>query len=115
MSAADDPIEWKFTVPEGTADGAWVVATWRLPHLEGVRSEALAQWLTMDDIYRLHMYRPWSRRIRRHVCNWARRHPRWSWKSLREKPIYGKWNRRTPAAPLDIQGAIGPPPRGRDG
>lgn len=111
MSAVDDPIEWEITIPAEVAADAWVVATWREPHLEGIKSQAIARWLTGTDIYWLHMYRPWSRWIRTRIHNWARKHPRWSWKSLREKSVYGKWRQRTPTNPLDIQGTIGAPPR----
>lgn len=111
MSAADAPIEWDITIPAEVAADAWVVATWREPHLEGVKSQAVARWLTGNDIYWLHMYRPWSRWVRTRIRNWARKHFRLSWKSLRDMPIYGKWKRPTPTNPLDIQGTIGAPPR----
>lgn len=111
MGAADDPIEWTFTIPAEVAANAWVVATWREPHLEGVKSQAIARWLTGNDIYWLHMYSAWSRWVRTRIRNWARKNPRLSWESLRDMRIYGKWKRRTPTNPLDIQGTIGAPPR----
>ena len=112
MSAADERINWEFELPSvESAANAWVVVTWRLPHLEGVRSAAIARWLDDDDVYRVHLYPRWSMAVRRVVRNWARRHRRLSWKKLRELSIYGNWERRTPANPLDIHGAIGPPPR----
>lgn len=39
-------ITWDFRVPDvASAAGAWVVVTWLRSHLEGVASEAIAQWL----------------------------------------------------------------------
>lgn len=111
MTAADEPIDWTFSVPKEVADNMWAVVTWREPYLEGIHSLAIARWLNGNDTYWLNLYRPWSRWMRIRVRNWARKHPRWSWERLREKSVYGKWKRRTPANALDIQGTIGPPPR----
>jgi hypothetical protein len=112
MGTGDDPIVWEFELPDNeSAANAYAVATWRLPYLEGVRSEAVARWLDSDYAYHLHIYsRPW-RTVRRLVRNWARRHQRLSWRQLRDLRIHGRWKRRKPSNALDIEGAFGPPPR----
>ena len=63
MSAADDPIEWTFTLPDRSRREAWVVAMWREPYLEGVSlkpSPAGSPGMTSTGS----RYRPWSRWVR---------------------------------------------------
>jgi hypothetical protein len=77
MTAADDPIEWKFTVPSwGHATNGWAVVTWVRPYLEGVVSEAVAHCLNRNRIYRWRWYHPRSQQARIRVRNWARTHQR---------------------------------------
>jgi hypothetical protein len=111
MTAADDPIDWKFTVQswEHAANG-WAVVTWIRPYLEGVASEAVAHCLNHDRIYRWRWFHPRSQQLRLAVRNWARRHRRLSWKGLREVKLYGEWRKRERSNPIGIEGPLGCPP-----
>lgn len=111
MTAADDPIEWTFSVPswEHAANG-WAVLTWVRPYLEGVASDAVAQCLNHDHSYRWRWYGPRLQRFRIAMRNWARKHERLSCKRLRNMQIYGRWQSVVRTNPLAVEGPVGLPP-----
>lgn len=114
MAAGDDPIEWSFGVPSWEhARHGWVVVTWLRAHLEGVASEAIAQFLDhRDKTYRWEWFHPRSQFLRIKVRNWARRHKRLSWHRLRDIALYGRWKRVNRSNPVAMDGPVGcPPPR----
>ncbi|MBJ7464294.1 MAG: hypothetical protein JHD38_11725, partial [Mycolicibacterium sp.] len=88
MAAGDAPIEWAFGLADATQ--AWVMVTWVRPYLQGVESEALAQRLAGGRLYEWRWYSETSRYVRTVIRFLARR---WSWESLRELPLYGRWRR----------------------
>lgn len=111
MTSADDPIEWRFSVAswEHAANG-WAVLTWVRPYLEGVASDAVAQCLNHDHLYKWRWYHPRSQRARITVRNWARKHARVSWNRLRTMPVYGEWQPRRRTNPIGVEGPVGLPP-----
>jgi hypothetical protein len=106
MAAGDAPIEWTFALPD--AAQAWVMVTWVRPYLQGVESEALAQRLEGGRLYEWRWYSETSRYVRTVIRFLARR---WSWESLRELPLYGRWRRTSSNGEADLlgPGATTPP------
>lgn len=106
MAAGDAPIEWAFSLPD--AGRAWVMVSWVRPYLQGVESEALAQRLAGGRLYEWRWYSETSRYVRTVVRYLARR---WSWESLRELPLYGRWRRTSSNSEADLlgPGATAPP------
>lgn len=106
MAAGDAPISWTFPLPD--ADQAWAMVTWVRPYLQGVESEALAQRLAGGGLYEWRWYSETSRYVRTVVRYLARR---WSWESLRELPLYGRWRRTSSNSEADLlgPGATAPP------
>lgn len=105
MAAGDAPIEWTFRLPD--AGQAWVMVTWVRPYLQGVESEALAQRLAGGRLYEWRWYSETSRYVRTVVRFLARR---WSWESLRELPLYGRWRRTSSNSGTDLLGPTATPP-----
>lgn len=109
MAAGDGPMVWSFRLPDTAAERAWVMVTWIRPYLQGVESEALAQWLLTG---RLHEWRWYSETTRyvRTVSHFVAR--RWSaGESMRELPLYGRWRRTSSNTSADLLGpATTPPP-----
>lgn len=106
MAAGDAAIEWTFSLAD--ASQAWVMVTWVRPYLQGVESEALAQRLAGGRLYEWRWYSETSRYVRTVIRFLARR---WSWKSLRELPLYGRWRRTSSNSEADLlgPGATAPP------
>ncbi|MDZ7884695.1 MAG: hypothetical protein U5N53_18220 [Mycobacterium sp.] len=106
MAAGDAPIEWVFGLADATQ--AWVMVTWVRPYLQGVESEALAQRLAGGRLYEWRWYSETSRYVRTVIRFLARR---WSWESLRELPLYGRWRRTSSNSEADLlgPGATAPP------
>ncbi len=106
MAAGDAPIEWRCGLADATQ--AWVMVTWGRPYLQGVESEALAQRLAGGRLYEWRWYSETSRYVRTVVRFLARR---WSWESLRELPLYGRWRRTSSNSEADLlgPGATAPP------
>lgn len=73
MAAGDGPIEWTFRLPDGAAEQAWVMVTWVRPYLQGVESEALAQWLQTGRLYEWRWYSETNRYVRTVIRFVARR------------------------------------------
>ncbi|MGE4024857.1 hypothetical protein, partial [Mycolicibacterium sp.] len=114
MAAGDDPVEWTFRLPDDAAGRAWVMVTWVRPYLQGVESEALAQWLHRDGATgRLYEWRWYaeSTRYLRTVLRWLAR--RWRpGSALCELPLYGRWRRTSSNSGADLLGpAATAPPR----
>lgn len=112
MAAGDGPIEWTFQLAGDAAERAWVMVTWVRPYLQGVESEALAQWLTTGRLYEWRWYSETTRYVRT-VLRFAAR--RWSvpaGESMRELPLYGRWRRTSSNTSADLLGpAASPPPK----
>lgn len=110
MTAGDSPIEWAFRLADDEAERAWVMVTWVRPYLQGVESEALAQWLHTGRLYEWRWYSETNRYARTVIQFLARR---WSpLASLREVPLYGRWRRTSSTTAADLLGpAATPPPR----
>jgi hypothetical protein len=106
MAAGDAPIEWTFALPD--AAQAWAMVTWVRPYLQGVESEALAQRLEGGRLYEWRWYSETGRYVRTVIRFLARR---WSWESLRELPLYGRWRRNSSNSEADLlgPGATAPP------
>ena len=109
MAAGDRPIEWTFRLPGEAAERAWVMVTWVRPYLQGVESEALAQWLLTGRLYEWRWYSETTRYMRTVIRFIARR---WSvGESMRELPLYGRWRRTSSNTSADLLGpAASPPP-----
>jgi hypothetical protein len=113
MAAGDGPIEWIFRLPGGSAERAWVMVTWVRPYLQGVESEALAQWLLAGGLYEWRWYSETNRYVRTVIRFVARR---WrsapAGESMRELPLYGRWRRTSSNTSADLLGpATSPPPK----
>ncbi|WP_284235341.1 hypothetical protein [Mycobacterium antarcticum] len=112
MAAGDDPIDWTFRVSDEMVDQAWVMVTWVRPYLQGVESEALAQYLATGRLYEWRWYSETTRYVRTVLRFTARR---WSiprGERMRELPLYGRWRRTSSNGSADLVGpAATPPPR----
>jgi hypothetical protein len=109
MASGDGPIEWTLRLPDGAAERAWVMVTWVRPYLQGVESEALAQWLSTGRLYEWRWYSETTRYVRTVIRFAARR--RSVRKSVRELPLYGRWRRTSSNTSADLLGpATVPPP-----
>ncbi|MUL63797.1 hypothetical protein BOO86_04915 [Mycobacterium sp. CBMA 234] len=112
MAAGDAPIEWTFRLSEDAAERAWVTVTWVRPYLQGVESEALAQWLRSDRLYEWRWYSETTRFVRTAIRFVARRWSGPRGESMRELPLYGRWRRTSSFSGADLLGpAATPPPR----
>jgi hypothetical protein len=111
MAAGDHPIEWTFRLPDATAEGAWVMVTWVRPYLQGVESEALAQWLRTGRLYEWRWYSETNRHARTMIRFAARRGWLPGGASLRELALYGRWRRTSSNTEADLLGpaATAPP------
>jgi hypothetical protein len=110
MAAGDRPIEWTFRLSDEAAERAWVMVTWVRPYLQGVESEALAQWLLTGRLYEWRWYSETTRYVRTVIRFVARR---WSGpgESTRQLPLYGRWRRTSSNTSADLLGpAASPPP-----
>ncbi len=108
MAAGDGPIEWSFRLPDDVAERAWVMVTWVRPYLQGVESEALAQWLPGGRLYEWRWYSETTRYVRTVIRFIARR---WSaGESMRELPLYGRWRRTSSNSSADLLGPAATPP-----
>lgn len=113
MTAGDSPIEWTFRLTGDAADQAWVMVTWVRPYLQGVESEALAQWLSTGRLYEWRWYSETTRHVRTALRFVARRWLVPGGESVRELPLYGRWRRTSSNSDADLLGpAASPPPRG---
>lgn len=111
MAAGDGPIEWTLLLPTEAAERAWVMVTWVRPYLQGVESEALAQWLVTGRLYEWRWYSETNRHIRTVVRFIARRRSGQLGDSMRELPLYGRWRRTSSSTSADLLGpAASPPP-----
>lgn len=111
MAAGDGPIEWSFRLPETAAERAWVMVTWVRPYLQGVESEALAQWLQTRRLYEWRWYSETTRYVRTVTRFVARR---WSaGESMRDLPLYGRWRRTSSNTSADLLGPAATPPPSR--
>ncbi|OBC10875.1 hypothetical protein A5784_35785 [Mycobacterium sp. 852013-50091_SCH5140682] len=111
MAAGDDPIEWTFQLPAEAATRAWVMVTWVRPYLQGVESEALAQWLHTGRLYEWRWYSETTRYVRTVVRFIARRWSLPAGESMRDLPLYGRWRRTSSNTSADLLGpAASPPP-----
>jgi hypothetical protein len=111
MAAGDDPIEWTFRLADEAAERAWVMVTWVRPYLQGVESEALAQWLPTGRLYQWRWYSETSRYMRTMIRFVARRWSVPAGDSMREIPLYGRWRRTSSNTSADLLGpAASPPP-----
>ncbi|ART71327.1 hypothetical protein BTO20_24750 [Mycobacterium dioxanotrophicus] len=111
MAAGDSPIEWTFCLPAEAAEQAWVMVTWVRPYLQGVESEALAQWLPTGRLYEWRWYSETTRYVRTVMRFVARRWPVLG-ESMRELPLYGRWRRTSSNTSADLLGpAATPPPK----
>jgi hypothetical protein len=110
MAAGDGPIEWTFRLPGEAAERAWVMVTWVRPYLQGVESEALAQWLLTGRLYEWRWYSETTRYVRTVIRFVARRSVP-GLESMRELPLYGRWRRTSSNTSADLLGpATSPPP-----
>jgi hypothetical protein len=108
MTAGDSPIGWTFRLPDEAAEQAWVMVTWVRPYLQGVESEALAQWLRTGRLYEWRWYSETTRYVRTVIRFVARR---WSGsESMRELPLYGRWRRTSSNTSADLLGPAATPP-----
>lgn len=107
MAAGDAPIEFTFPLPDPAQ--AWAMVTWVRPYLQGVESEALAQRLAGGRLYEWRWYSETNRHVRTVIRFLARR---WSWESLRELPLYGRWRRTSSNSDADLVGPGATPPPG---
>lgn len=113
MAAGDGPIEWTLRLPGEAAERAWVMVTWVRPYLQGVESEALAQWLLTDRVYEWRWYSETTRYVRTVIRFVARRWSVSAGESIRELPLYGRWRRTSSNTSADLSGpATSPPPMG---
>ena len=111
MAAGDAPIEWTFRLPGDAAEGAWVMVTWVRPYLQGVESEALAQWLLTGGLYEWRWYAETTRYLRTVIRFVARRWSVPAGESMRELPLYGRWRSTSSNTSADLLGpATSPPP-----
>ena len=111
MAAGDDPIEWTIRLPAEAAERAWVTVTWVRPYLQGVESEALAQWLLTGRLYEWRWYSETTRYVRTVIRFVARRWSSPAVASMRELPLYGRWRRTSSNTSADLLGpAASPPP-----
>lgn len=111
MAAGDGPIEWTFRLSGGAAERAWVMVTWVRPYLQGVESEALAQWLQTDRLYEWRWYSETTRYVRTVIRFVARRWRVPAGEPLRELPLYGRWRSTSSNTSADLLGpATSPPP-----
>jgi hypothetical protein len=111
MAAGDVPIEWTFRLPGEAAERAWVMVTWVRPYLQGVESEALAQWLLTGRLYEWRWYSDTTRYVRTVIRFLARRWSMPAGESMRELPLYGRWRRTSSNTSADLLGpATRPPP-----
>lgn len=111
MAAGDSPIEWTVRLPGEAADRAWVMVTWVRPYLQGVESEALAQWLLTGRLYEWRWYSETNRYVRTVIRFVARRWSVPAGESMRELPLYGRWRRTSSNTSADLLGpAASPPP-----
>ena len=111
MAAGDGPIEWTFRLPGEAAERAWVMVTWVRPYLQGVESEALAQWLLTGRLYEWRWYSETTRYVRTVIRFVARRWSVPAGESMRELPLYGRWRRTSSNTSADLLGpAASPPP-----
>jgi hypothetical protein len=111
MAAGDVPIEWTFRLPGDAAERAWVMVTWVRPYLQGVESEALAQWLLTGRLYEWRWYSETTRYVRTVIRFAARRWSVPAGESMRELPLYGRWRRTSSNSSADLLGpAASPPP-----
>lgn len=111
MAAGDGPIEWTFRLPDDAVERAWVMVTWVRPYLQGVESEALAQWLRTGRLYEWRWYSETTRYLRTVIRFAARRWPVPAAESMRELPLYGRWRRTSSNTSADLLGpAASPPP-----
>jgi hypothetical protein len=111
MAAGDAPIEWTFRLPSEAAERAWVMVTWVRPYLQGVESEALAQWLLTGRLYEWRWYSETTRYVRTVIRFVARRWSVPAGESMRELPLYGRWRRTSSNTSADLLGpAASPPP-----
>jgi len=111
MAAGGRPIEWAFRLPDEAAERAWVMVTWVRPYLQGVESEALAQWLLTGRLYEWRWYSETTRYVRTVIRFVARRWSVPAGESMRELPLYGRWRRTSSNTSADLLGpAASPPP-----
>jgi len=111
MAAGDGPIEWTFRLPDDAAERAWVMVTWVRPYLQGVESEALAQWLLTGRLYEWRWYSETTRYVRTVIRFAARRWPVLGGEAMRELALYGRWRRTSSNTSADLLGpAASPPP-----
>jgi hypothetical protein len=111
MAAGDTPIEWTFRLPGEAAERAWVMVTWVRPYLQGVESEALAQWLLTGRLYEWRWYSETTRYVRTVFRFVARRCSVPAGESMRALPLYGRWRRTSSNTSADLLGpATSPPP-----
>jgi hypothetical protein len=113
MAAGDDPIEWTLRLSGEAAERAWVMVTWVRPYLQGVESEALAQWLLTGRLYEWRWYSETTRYARTVIRFIARRWSAPAGESMRELPLYGRWRRTSSNTSADLLGpGATPPPMG---
>ncbi len=111
MAAGDGPIEWTFRLPDEAVERAWVMVTWVRPYLQGVESEALAQWLRTGRLYEWRWYSETTRYLRTVIRFAARRWSVPAGEAMRELPLYGRWRRTSSNTSADLLGpAASPPP-----
>jgi hypothetical protein len=110
MAAGDSPIEWTFRLSDEAAAQAWVMVTWVRPYLQGVESEALAQWLGTGRLYEWRWYAETTRFVRTMVRFTARRWSVPARESMRELPLYGRWRRTSSNTSADLLGPANCPP-----
>jgi hypothetical protein len=111
MAAGDRPIEWTFRLPTEAAERAWVMVTWVRPYLQGIESEALAQWLLTGRLYEWRWYSETNRHMRTVIRFIARRGSGQRGDAMRELPLYGRWRRTSSSTSADLLGpAASPPP-----
>ena len=111
MAAGDDPIEWTFRLPGEVAERAWVMVTWVRPYLQGVESEALAQWVSTGRLYEWRWYSETTRYVRTVIRFVARRRSERAGGSMHDLPLYGRWRRTSSNSSADLLGpATVPPP-----
>jgi hypothetical protein len=111
MAAGDGPIEWTFRLTGEAAERAWVMVTWVRPYLQGVESEALAQWLLTGRLYEWRWYSETTRYARTVIRFVARRWSMPAGESMRELSLYGRWRRTSSNTSADLLGpATSPPP-----
>ena len=110
MAAGDGPIEWTFRLPDEAAEQAWVMVTWVRPYLQGVESEALAQWLPTGRLYEWRWYSETTRFVRTAIRFVARRWSVPAAESMRELPLYGRWRRTSSNTSADLLGPAATPP-----